>query len=407
MSTPPQPSSCMGFLRRAIPWLLLWGAFLAFGIFLRTNMPWDGIPELHGLDYGGHGIVFSDYRWIAVANFRHPLLGLFTAPLPLFGQRLLAHGAWPFWIFLLVVFAAIMTVAAYLLHSTLSKVVGMGRCGALAGTVLFVSFSYTWLLAACPESFPIACVAALLVLRWGMSNESSANGRIARIGWCALAIFNGGVTATNGIKVILAFFAVRGITRKRVYHVACLCAVALIIVMVAILGRYAINWLAHGAAKANLSDGWTNSFLSFCHGLDVKTRWSLIANFFSEPIITHGDPLAQNHLSRPYVFAAEHVVVVLLYVLAAAGGWLGRRHVLVRMILSMFLVDFLLHVVLFWGMDEGHIYCGHWLYAPAMLAAFLPSLLAGWLRRGVLALLFVLACAIFTFGAYQFATGGF
>ena len=300
-----------------------------------------------------------------------------------------------------------MTVAAYLLHSILSKVVGMGRCGALAGTVLFVSFSYTWLLAACPESFPIACVAALLVLRWGISNESAANGRIARMGWCALAIFNGGITATNGIKVILAFFAVRGITRKRVYHVACLCAVALIIVMAVILGRYAINWFAHGAAKANLSDGWTHSFRSFCHGLDVKTRWSLIANFFSEPIITHGDPLAQNHLSRPYVFVAEHVAVALLYVLAVAGGWLGRRHVLVRMILSMFLVDFLLHIVMFWGMDEGHIYCGHWLYAPAMLAALLPCMLSGWLRRGVLTLLFVLAGAIFTFGAYQFATGGY
>ena len=49
--------------------------------------------------------------------------------------------------------------------------------------------------------------------------------------------------------------------------------------------------------------------------------------------------------------------------------------------------DFLLHVVVGWGMVEAQIYCGHWLYLVPVLVAYLPgrwwkfalaALVAGW-----------------------------
>ena len=75
----------------------VWVAFFAFGVYLRTMMPWDEIANLHGLDYTAHGIFFSDYRRIFMPGFRHPFLAFITAPLPLFGGRLLELGLWPYW----------------------------------------------------------------------------------------------------------------------------------------------------------------------------------------------------------------------------------------------------------------------------------------------------------------------
>lgn len=388
---------------RWIAFGVVWAAFFAFGVYMRTLMPWEGIAELHGLDYTAHGVYFfPDWTRILQPGFRHPLFALFTAPLPLFGNRLLTIGRWPYWCFLFAVFSAVMACATMLVHSIL-KAAGAGRMAALAGGALFLSFSYTWLLAGCPESFPFACAAALVTLRWGLS-PASGRGKGSNAIWCALAVLNGGITTTNGVKVVLAFLAARGITRRRIVRLLAICAALALAVLAAMWLRHLLFNLTHQAAKANLSDGWTRSLTSFCPRMDLGTWAGLCARFFSEPIVTHGDALTINHLSRPYAGFIAPVAVAALYAAAVAGAWRARRHALVKMVLAMFSVDALLHLAMGWGLDEGHIYCGHWLYAPALLAAMLPATLPERMRRYVAAALFALALAIFACGAHAFAT---
>ncbi len=391
-------------LVRGIAFGAIWMVFLTFGIFLRAIMPWDHLVELHGLDYTGQGILFSDHTRILTPVFRHLFLYLITAPLSLFGRRILdVGGPWPYWCFLLTFFSAVMAGAVMLVHATLSAVQGAGRGTAVAGTALFFSFSYTWLLAACPESYPLACLAGLLVLRWGLSPMSS-RGWTGRAGWCALTLLNGGITTSNGVKVVLAYLAARGLTRRRLVRAALVVAAVVATMLVAILIRYLFFNMTHNATKSCVSEGVSESLTLFRSNLDVWSWLSLAASFFSEPIVTHGDMLTVNHLVRPYGNILAPLAVLTLYGLAAAGAWRAWKHPLVKMTLAMFSLDFLLHIVLRWGLDEGHIYCGHWLYMPALLAAMLPVTCTGRARRICVAVLCMLALAIFACGAHAFVT---
>ncbi len=387
---------------KIIVFCVIWAAFFAFGIYLRTLMPWDRIANLHGLDYIAHGMFFSDYRRIFMPAFRHPFLAFITAPLPLFGGRLLEFGQWPYWCFLFAVFSAVMAGAVMLVYHTLKAVPDMKRIDAAAGTALFLSFSYTWLLAACPESFPLACAAGLLVLRWGLS-PSSSHGKVGRLGWFALAVLNGGITTTNVVKVVLAFLAARGITRRRLLHLAAMGALLALVVLLAMCFRYFCFNITHDASKEYFSDGMVKSTYSFVK-LDLGQWLNCVWNFFSEPIATHGDALSVYHLKRPYCSLLMPFAVIALYAAAAIGAWRARRQPLVKMVLAMIIVDIVLHIVMKWGLDEGHIYCGHWLYTPAILAAMLPATCTGKARKIILAGLFVLASTIFISGVYAFAT---
>lgn len=292
-----------------------------------------------------------------------------------------------------------------LVYAVLNTVEGAGRLCATAGAVLFASFSYTWFLAACPESFPFACLAGLLVLLWGALPYSRQDGRAMRAGWIALAVLNGGITVTNGVKVALAYLVGRGFSWRRVARLATVLAIIVLLAVAIILLRYALFRIMTGGEKANLSDGLVQSFQFIDGGFGIRERLAKIASCFSEPIVTHGDPLEQNILSRAYGNIVVPWAVALLYVSAAIGAWRLWRHVLVRLVLAMFCVDFLLHVVISWGLEEGHIYCGHWLYAPAILAALLPISFQGQWRRVTVAGIFMLAAVLFAGGMFSFVAG--
>ena len=394
------------WLLRGIVFGTIWAAFFAFGILVRSMMPWDRVVELHSFDYTAQGIFFADYTRILTPMFRHLLMPFITAPLPLFGRRILeVGGPWPYWCFLLFVFSAVMTGVTMLVYAILKAVQGAGRWGAAAGTALFLSFSYTWLLAACPESYPLACLAALLVLRWGQSPVSS-RGWTGRAGWCALAVLNGGITTSNGVKVAFAFLAARGITRRRLMKIAIILASIVTIMLLGIWIRYFLFNLTHDETKPYISEGLVNSMAPLCANLNVdfKTWLSHVINFFSEPIVTHGDALTVQYLVRPYGNILAPLAVTMLYAVALVGAWRARRQLIIKMTLAMFMVDFLLHIVMRWGLDEGQIYCGHWLYAPAIMAAMLPITCTGRVRRACLAGLFALALAIFACGIQSFVT---
>ena len=109
-------------------------------------MPWDQEAQLHGLDYGFYGNGLSQCRWIFSACFRHPLLGVLTAPIPLLGQRLLTLGLWPYWGFLLLVFSAVMAGCTVLVYAVLNAIEGAGRMCATAilAALLPTSFKGRW-----------------------------------------------------------------------------------------------------------------------------------------------------------------------------------------------------------------------------------------------------------------------
>ena len=380
-------------VRRLLPGLLLWCAFLAFGVWMTQALNvrnWGrqhGPTELYGLDYCRYTEMLSHTRMIGYAAFRHPLYGWFLSPVILLGHRLCdTAGFEGFRLFLAGVFSAVMTGASLLVQRILHRL-GLHPGEAWICTALFASFAAVWLLAACPESFGLSCLLALAVLAWGLDSRARAVRTEIRIfdvpvksptvgrkldlaGWGLLALLTGGVTTTQGVKTVLAYLVLHRPSKRR----TALLAGGILAAFVLLAGIFAVRMMLRNAAAGpghiqTFATAWTNISSAFLpEGTTGAARLRYAWVFFSEPIVTRGEPFAVNHLVHGYSSLLPQLLVGCTLACAAIGVWCGRHTVLVKMIGAMFLLDFALHFVLFWGMEEAQIYAGHWLHAVPLLA---------------------------------------
>ncbi|OAV64831.1 hypothetical protein Barb6_03087 [Bacteroidales bacterium Barb6] len=65
--------------------------------------------------------------------------------------------------------------------------------------------------------------------------------------------------------------------------------------------------------------------------------------------------------------------LVLFYILTGISVLLNRKHTLVKLLLSFLSVDIFVHFVLRYGLMEGQIYSGHWLFVFPVLLALLAN----------------------------------
>ena len=355
----------------ALPFLALWAAYVAFGIWLRRQIPLEAFPgEVHGFDYNGYGILLSDHRLILFTRFRHPLFGWLLSPIPLFGERIARISPMAFWAYLSAIFSAIVTLGVWMVYRIAAGIDGVGRLRAAACTAVFACFGYVRYLAAVPESFSVSMLLALAVLWWsGSSPFKDGREKPDRGVWAVLAFLAGGVTITQGLKVVFAYVASRRVGKR---GMAWICGGAAAIASVAIAFYLVkIRLIDDGAT---LAGRFEELFSSMPHELTWRTRLRMLEMFFCEPIVPHGVPYEVSEIVSGYASWWPYAVCGAVYALALVGAWRMRRTLLMRVMASMFAVDVVIHLVFFWGMSEAQIYCGHWFYT-------LPLLAAGALRR--------------------------
>ena len=70
--------------------------------------------------------------------------------------------------------------------------------------------------------------------------------------------------------------------------------------------------------------------------------------FFSEPVLLRGEPFDERMIVGGYPSILHTLLLALLYGVVAVSAWLNRRHVLVRMMAAMFLVDVGIHFIAGW-----------------------------------------------------------
>lgn len=383
-----------------LPWFAVWLAFVAFGVWFRGEMPWcvhggafqNGpplMPEVYGMDYGCYALYFQ--RWAEVSSWgvRHPLFNVFILPFTVLGRWIDGVGGGAFWVYLMGLFSAVMTCAVWLVGRILRRV-GLSAAEAVVCMALFMSFSYTWLLAACPESFGISCLLSLGLLLWGLGGAAR---RFDALGWGLFAFFMGGVTISQMFKAVTAYAAVHRIGRKALW------TAALLAVMLALLGAATLA-IRHGSQMASPAGVWSvvkmkwASFGTyFAIDASMPQRLHQYWVFFSEPIAMRGSDVVKSGLGG-YSGWLPPLVAGMALACAAAGAWLHRRHVLVKMVMAMFAVDFVLHFLLSWGMAEAQIYAGHWFYSVPLLSGCALLHIRGRFREVCCAFLGLLAAMI-------------
>ena len=400
----------------------LWAAFWCFGLWVRSQIavPLDVArdTELYSFDFQGYAQTFTDYHFISFGRFRHPLWGWLTSPVILFGQKVFSElGEQAFWIYIIGFFALVGTCGVALVYALVR------RCGettvgeALAATALFASFAHVWLLSGMPESFALAMLLALAALWWGAGSGErlkrtsfrigedvyegpNAGACLDAVGWGLLTLLMGGITLTQGVKAVLGFLVVhrRGGWRRRLMFVVGLGAfVALVTLVFYIRVRVRV---ANDPAASGMDDAWNTLFGCVAPlSLPWGEYWRNVWVFFSEPILLRGEPFDQRTIVGGYDSFVQPVLLAVLYALALASAWANRRHVLVKLMGAMFLVDVAIHFVVRWGIAECQLYGGHWMYVPPVLIGLgfrrLPRKGRAWAVAGVWALAALLfACNV-------------
>ena len=358
----------------AAPFIVLWALYFAFGLWLRRQIPLDEVPgELHGFDYNAHGLLFSDYRLIHFTRFRHPLFGWLMSPIPLLLGRIAQLSFSAYWVFLSLIFSAVVTLCAWLVFRIAARIEGVGRFCAVVCTCLFACFGYMRYLAAGPESFPVSMLLALLVLWWGAFPQNVLEQRLGETvwrkidlaAWGALFFLSGGITITQGVKTFLAYIVSRRVAKRTWMWIAA----GAIAIAVAWTVFYIVKLEVLGAGGRDIAGGFEELLSSIPHGLSWRARLRMMEMFFCEPILPHGVPYSVSEITMGYITWWPYAICVAVYVLAGVGAWRMRRTPLVRILFATFAVDALIHLVFFWGMAEAQIYCGHWFYALPILMA--------------------------------------
>lgn len=381
---------------------------MAFSSWLRAVLPWSdcgdaGLSEYIALsectggavDYGVYGMDYVPYsehfrRVLAPIGIRHPFFNVFILPISALLICVRKLGVEAFWICLTGIFCAVMTGAVCLVGRILRRI-GLSAMESVSCMALFASFSYTWLLAACPESFGISCLLSLGLLLWGIGDAGRRTGVAV---WGGMAFLMGGVTSPQALKAVLAYVATHRLSRKALFALLGFCASFL--ALAGGLFGYRI-WLKMQSG-IEFGDAMMSSWSSFRMWFATSDasaagrvhQWWV---FFSEPLVLRGENVLARVLGN-YSDWFSPLLAGCALACAAVGAWLHRRHALVKMVLAMFAVDFALHFVLSWGMDEAQIYAGHWFYAVPLLAGCVLMHLNGRLRVAYAAFLGCLSAAI-------------
>ena len=356
-------------IQRWAVWGMLWAAFFAFGLWMRGQVLAQGVTEVMGYDYATYMAQLRDFGWITYTGARHPGLGLMASPVVLVAHLLDAvHGAAAD-VALLAFFAGVAVLNVWLVH----------RLGGTIGAAVFLSFSFVWLLAATPESFPLAMATLLLVVLFVRDAPVRLKGH--PLAWAALFALCSAVTVTNGLKVIAAYLVVAGITRRRLALLAGIGALAVL----AGAGFFALRmarWNAqHPDAAKTVWGALAQTVGWIPEGLGVWGRLKLGAvNFFALPVQPwkglHVDSV--RGLSLPVAIGwAGWCWAGAVYAAAAVGAWCGRHEKVVQALLAMFAVDAAVHLVCGWGLAEGWLFCAHWFYLPPICIGLWAARLRG------------------------------
>lgn len=352
--------------------VILWAAFFACGILLRNWMAETRVEGVLGYDYVLYYQQLSDPRWIFYTGVRHPGLGIVMSPIVLVGAIFASFGE--FWRqgFILLAFAFIAVVNVWLVK----KIAGwMAVC-------LFLTFGWTWVLAAVPESFPVAMLSLLLVL---LLIKSDIQGWRRWLGWGILFMLCSAITITNGLKVVIAFLVAERCSRR----LKCLVVAGLVGIVAAGISFFYLRMLcwnaAHPEMPKTICGALAQTLFWIPDGLGVWGRVKAgIVNFFLIPVIPHCTLPFDSNLrlhSIPSVCATGWIWGICVYALFATAFGYVRKSCVVRAMMGMFAVDALIHLVCGWGLHEGWIFSAHWFFMVPIMVGLANQRLKGDLSR--------------------------
>ncbi|GAD06388.1 hypothetical protein PORCRE_2121 [Porphyromonas crevioricanis JCM 15906] len=182
----------------------------------------------------------------------------------------------------------------------------------------------------------------------------------------ASSFIAGGITLSNVAKPTLALLIQK--PYKRGFKRACVLALCFtLLFLLSIVFFQLAYWMRHGEMQ------WID--LRNVSSWMLPSSQSHIEAFLAHPLFISDLSLQDFNGEitwRPDPYCSENYLFVLGPLLAVCllGIWRGRREKALHLILCYIAVDLTIHLLLNYGMREAIIYGGHWVFVPALLAAY-------------------------------------
>lgn len=353
-----------------------------------------------GFEFSG----FDDTTYIIVSKWRplyeamrHPLLANFIWPLSCLSEWI--RETWkinPAIFIVAATWTLIDTLTWVLLYKMLRKVVVLTIKKSVMLTFFYYSLSHVMLASFIPDHMVLT--QCLLIIALYLAGKQIHRRRAMKT-WQALLLFfiATGVTTTNAAKIWLIDTVSRWRGRKPLRNII-IHSMLYLLPAAAIGGLYYWNQETamreekafqdrvgkkrlendkNGAFKKKIAkwDSWKEERESkqiIDHPLFAFTDVSvpiwptLKDNIFGEGLQLHEDHLLQdaNNKERPQFVTYHHwwndMVEVLIILLFAIGIWCGRHERFLWTVMSVFLFDMIIHVVLRFALTDVYIMTAHW-----------------------------------------------
>lgn len=317
-------------------WACLYAAFCTASVFVRDHVVSSGMAEIWGWDYRTFADQIQHWEYVSYFGVRHPGLGVVLSPL------VCMEHAWPG--SYLVVMPAIALLTSVLIF----------RMSGLAGLAIWLCFPVTWLMAAVPESFPVAqltLVGSLYLILGKAQTDKTGSSDPGMRSCIFMAIVNGMVTLTNGMKPVLAYLLTCRNWRSAIKLCAAIVAIAAGVVCLFFARSVFCGRGCFAGIERTLS--WIP---------EKRNMMSELYGFFIKPV-----GLLQSFVVYP------------LFIYSLLGLVLRSPHVLLHPLLGFVLVDAVLHLAVGWGMAEPWIFAPHWIFAVPLVVG--NGIKTKWNRR--------------------------
>lgn len=351
--------------------LLLYFAAIAIS-FCIVALPKNNPFGMLGYDTAGH----LEYEPIMIScknmlnwNLRHPLYRLFFFPIIMINEGLLSAGINISWFLFLGTSTLMMSCCGLFIFKTLQSLKLSIKESSLL-LFLFCSFAHVILLCIQVDSFVMSmffCSAMTLLYVSHFHNRLSDS-------FLFLGIT--GTTSTNFVKFTFYLLLEEKNTKKTLLRFlkAIIAFCLFFILTVPNLVKRLIE-RPRGFRYAFMGDSFD------FQGSDINNWKLFIENFISEPLLFHhttGIIYSYESINLPaYTSLGYYLPIAIIFHLILFSVILNCRKPIIRFFCCCFGFDWLMHFCIGYGIEEGQLFCGHWIFfIPIVIGELFANLKA-------------------------------
>lgn len=406
--------------------LCLWNAFIGI---IRTTLPQDRNEKkifvfsfvfyfflgcfwlFHvNLDKGFTLLGYDTYEYtigeflipykVLFFKLRHPLMAFWLFPVSIIAYL-------PEWLLGIASVLPVFTVAANLAMALSTSLVWRicrlinpsSFYGNLICTGVYFSFAQIIILSFAVESFPFSSLALLSYISYTWLSPKKTDIYSDNLFFAIIS----GITITNGLKFVLTQLLWKEKSLgfvKRTFKSSFLFLFLTSIAVLVAVARWVflIRPVFPEVSLISLLLGDSMNYVMYYDSFQwLKT---VGYNFFVSPILLcvdainfEGFDFSEMVLENLSIWT---IPLSLFYGSLLLSLWINRKKQLVHVFLCFLVVDVLIHLILGYGLNEGHIFSGHWLFMFPILLAMLSNLFRNAIVRNIYYL------CLFLFGGILF-----